>query len=218
VFGGVNAINPNLNVGTYKNTKQLGKDAFLRLLVTQMENQDPLNPMDNTKFVSQMAQFSALEQTTNLANSFDKFEKGFSASMQLQAASLIGEKASVLSNTVDVIAGKSGTIGFSLPDECLTYVKIFDKAGKLVDTEKLGWLSPGKHLYRWSATNDEGVQVPDGTYTFQVQAIKKDGTHLQISGSKGGTISAVKFEEGQIYVTINGVDYPLSKITQLSKG
>ncbi len=218
MFGGVNNINPNLSVGTLKNSKQLGKDAFLRLLVTQMENQNPLKPMDNTQFVSQMAQFSALEQTTNLANAFDKFENNFSSSMQLQAASLIGEKASVLSNEVDVIGGKGGTIGFSLPKGALTYVKIYDSSGKVIDAEKLGWLQAGNHLYKWSATNSNGVKVPDGTYTFQIEAIEKDGTHLQISGSKGGTISAVKFENGQIYVTINGVDYPLPKITQLSKG
>ena len=214
----MNEINPTLNVGTFKNSKELGKDAFLRLFMTQMKNQDPLNPMDNTKFVSQMAQFSALEQTTNLATSFDKFRNNFSASMQLQAASLIGEKASVLSNTVDVIGGKSGTIGFSLPEESLAYVKVLDPQGKVVDTEKLGWLQPGRHFYEWSATNNDGVKVPDGTYTFQVEAIKKDGTHIQINGSKAGTISAVKFEKGQIYVTVGGIDYPLSKITQLSKG
>ncbi|WP_036221393.1 flagellar hook assembly protein FlgD [Mesoaciditoga lauensis] len=216
MFGGVNNINPTLNVGTFKNSKQLGKDTFLRLLVTQMKNQDPLNPMDNTQFVSQMAQFSALEQTTNLANSFDKFENGFSSSMQLQAASLIGKKASANSNDVDVIGGKSGTISFSLPKESIVYVKIRDANGKVVDAEKLGWLEPGSHAYEWSATNSDGVKVPDGTYTFQVDAIEKDGTHIQVSGTKSGTISSVKFEDGQIYVTINGVDYLLSQITQLS--
>ncbi len=211
-------IDPTLNVGSYKNPKQLGKDAFLRLLVTQLKNQDPLNPMNNTQFISQMAQFSALEQTTNLAKSFDDFEKGFNSSMQLEAASLVGKKASVTSNEVDVIGGKSGVIGFDLPKKAMVYVKIEDSKGNVVDMEKLGWLTPGLHKYEWSATNSNGVKVPDGSYTYEVEAIEENGTHLQLSGTKSGTITGVKFDSGRIYVEINGVDYPLSSVTELSKG
>ncbi len=214
----VNQINPNVQVGSVKGSNQLGKEAFLNLLVTQLKNQNPLKPMDNTQFVSQMAQFSALEQSTNLANSFDKFEKTFSSSLQLQAASLMGKKVSVLSNDLDVIAGKSGTMSFDLPQESMTYVKILNSKGKVVDEENLGWLKPGSHTYDWSATNSNGVKVPDGTYTYQLEGIQRDGTHVQLSGVKGGIVNGVKFEGGQIYVTVNGTDYSLSKITQIFKG
>lgn len=215
---GVNQINPNVQVGSVKNSSQLGKDAFLNLLVTQLKNQNPLKPMDNTQFVSQMAQFSALEQTTNLANSFNEFEKTFSSSLQLQAASLMGKKISVQTNDLDVISGKSGTMSFNLPQESMTYVKIFDSNGKVVDEENLGWLKPGSHTYEWSATNSNGVKVPDGTYTYQLEGVQRDGSHVQLSGVKGGIVEGVKFEDGQIYLTVNGTDYPLSKITQIFKG
>ncbi len=211
----VNKIDPTLSVGTYKNPKQLGKDAFLRLLITQLKNQNPLNPMNNTQFISQMAQFSALEQTSNLAKSFSEFENGFNASMQLEAASLVGKKASVNSNEVDVIAGKSGVIGFKLPQKAFVYVKIMDSKGNVIDSEKLGWLERGMHKYTWSATNSQGVKVPDGSYTYEVEAIESNGTHLQLSGTKDGVITGVKFDSGKIYVEINGVDYPLSSVTEL---
>ncbi len=214
---GVNQINPNVQVGSVKSSNQLGKDAFLNLLVTQLKNQNPLKPMDNTQFVSQMAQFTALEQTTNLSNSFDKFEKTFSSSLQLQAASLMGKKVSVKTNDLDVIAGKSGTMSFDLPGEAMTYVKILDSNGKVVDEENLGWLKTGLHTYEWSATNSNGVKVPDGTYDYQIEGIQRDGTHIQLSGVKGGVVEGVKFEGGQIYVTVDGTDYPLSKITQIFK-
>lgn len=213
---GINQINPNVSVGSVKNSKSLGKNEFLKLLITQLENQNPLKPMDNTQFVSQMAQFTALEQTTNLANSFDKFESGFLSSMQLQAASLVGKKVSVHSNELDVISGKSGTMSFVLPKKAMTYVKIFDSNGNVVDTEKLGWLDAGNHSYVWSATNSNGVPVPDGTYTYEIDAIQKDGTHIQLDGVKRGKVSEIKFENGQIYVTVNGTDYLLSNITTIS--
>jgi len=215
VFG-VNQINPTISVGSVKNSKSLGKDTFLKLLVTQLENQNPLNPMNNTQFVSQMAQFTALEQTTNLANSFSNFEKTFSSSMQLQAASLVGKKVSLQSNNLDVISGKAGTVSFNLPQSALTYVKFFDSNGNVVDVEKLGWLNAGNHNYVWPATNSNGIQVPDGTYNYEIDAIQKNGTQLQLSGVKTGKISEVKFENGQIYVTVNGVDYPLSSIKSVS--
>ncbi len=214
---GVNQVNPNVQVGSVKNSNQLGKEAFLNLLVTQLKNQNPLKPMDNTQFISQMAQFSALEQSTNLANSFDKFEKTFSSSLQLQAASLMGKKVSAQTNNLDVISGKSGTMSFDIPKESMTYVKILDSNGKVVDEENLGWLKPGSHVYEWSATNSNGVKVPDGTYTYQIEGIQRDGTHVQLSGVKSGVVDGVKFENGQTYVSVNGMDYPLSKITQIFK-
>ncbi len=213
---GVNRINPTISVGSVKNSKSLGKDTFLKLLVTQLENQNPLNPMNNTQFVSQMAQFTALEQTTNLANSFSNFEKTFSSSMQLQAASLVGKKVSLQSNNLDVISGKAGTVSFNLPQSALTYVKFFDSNGNVVDVEKLGWLNAGNHNYVWPATNSNGIQVPDGTYNYEIDAIQKNGAQLQLSGVKTGKISEVKFENGQIYVTVNGVDYPLSSVKSVS--
>ncbi len=212
----INQINTNVSVGSVKNSKSLGKNEFLKLLITQLENQNPLKPMDNTQFISQMAQFTSLEQTTNLANSFDNFEKDFSSTMQLQAASLVGKEVSAYSNELNVISGKSGTMSFILPKKAMTYVKIFDSKGNVIDIKKLGWIDGGKHSYVWSATNSNGVPVPDGTYTYEVDAIQEDGTQVQLEGVKSGKVSKVKFENGKIYVTVNGVDYSLSNITSIS--
>ena len=90
--------------GASSMTSQLGPDAFLQLLTTQLKNQDPLQPMDDTQSVAQLAQFSALQASTNLESDFAKFQSNFAV---LQSASLIGKTASV--NTSDA-GGNSSTV------------------------------------------------------------------------------------------------------------
>jgi flagellar basal-body rod modification protein FlgD len=105
-------------------TGQLGPDAFLKLLTTQLSNQDPLQPMDDTQSVSQLAQFSALQASTNLSDAFSKFQSNFAV---LQAASLIGKNVTVTSadaqgnsssasGTVSSIQVTNGTPYFTMKD------------------------------------------------------------------------------------------------------
>ncbi|BBJ27558.1 flagellar hook assembly protein FlgD [Athalassotoga saccharophila] len=221
----VNLINPTISVGSVNSTQnvsgssnQLGESAFLKLLVTQLQNQDPLNPMDNTQFVSQLAQFTALEQTTNLANAFTQFQNNFSNFVQLQSASLIGKTVSTQNNTVDVIAGQPGQIGFNLPSNAYVTLKITDSNGNTINTIKLGQMSAGMHTYQWNGLNSNGIQVQDGAYTYQIQALESDGTQLLLSGTNSGVVQSVQIENGQVYVVVNGTTYPVSQITQISSG
>ncbi|MCQ2027228.1 flagellar hook capping FlgD N-terminal domain-containing protein, partial [Clostridium butyricum] len=102
----IDGTNSAASTSNTSNTQQtnsnstLGKDDFLKLLVTQMENQDPMNPMDDTQSIAQMAQFSSLEQMTNIATAMDTLNTNFSAynqqSLLAQGASLIGKSVSGL--------------------------------------------------------------------------------------------------------------------------
>ncbi len=220
----VNQVNPSISVGSISSpngnvsgsANSLGENAFLQLLVTQLQNQDPLNPMDNTQFVSELAQFTALEQTTNLANSFQQFETNYTSFGQLQAAGLIGKQVATQSNQVDVISGKAGAIGFDLPQSASAVLNITDSNGNTVNTINLGSLSAGLNTYQWNGLNSNGVQVPDGTYNYQIQATESNGTSTLLSGINTGTVQSIQFENGQIYVTVNGTNYPISQITQIS--
>lgn len=220
------SVNPAISVGTVSSNQtstvsgssNLGENAFLQLLVTQLKNQDPLNPMNTTQFVSQLSQLTATEQITNLANAFTQFESNFSNSEQLQAASLIGKNVSVQDNEVDVISGQAGKIGFDLPANASAILNITDSNGNTIDTVNLGNLSAGENTYQWNGLNSNGVQVPDGTYNYEVQATESDGTQLLLSGVDAGEVQSVQIENGQVYVVINGTTYPMSQITQISSG
>lgn len=220
------SVNPTISVGTVSSNQtgmvsgssQLGENTFLQLLVTQLKNQDPLNPMNATQFVSQLAQLTATEQTTNLANAFTQFETNFSNSEQLQAASLIGKNVSTQNNQVDVISGQPGKIGFDLPANASATLEITDSNGNTVDTVNLGSLNAGVNTYQWNGLNSSGVQVPDGTYNYEIQATESNGTQLLFDGVNTGTVQSVQIENGQVYVVVNGTTYPISQITQISSG
>ncbi len=97
----VNSYNKTLVVEGRKTSSELGKDDFLKLLITQLSNQDPTNPMEDTEFISQMAQFSSLEQMTNMSNSFSKMASFLNSS----------EAASTLGKTVELNVGDTTTTG-----------------------------------------------------------------------------------------------------------
>lgn len=97
----VNSYNKTLVQNGRKTSNELGKDDFLKLLITQLSNQDPTNPMENTEFISQMAQFSSLEQMTNMSTSFSKLASFINSS----------EAASTLGKTVELNIGDTTTTG-----------------------------------------------------------------------------------------------------------
>ncbi|WP_166364024.1 flagellar hook assembly protein FlgD [Pseudomonas akapageensis] len=147
--------------------KALGKDAFLQLLVTQMKNQNPLDPQDNSEFVAQLAQFSSLEGITTLNDSVTAIAGTFKSSQALQASSLVGRSVIAQTDKAAVDTTKSFTGTAVIPESVsAATVKISDKDGKLIKTIELGSQSAGNASFVWDGTNDAGAKVDPGTYTF----------------------------------------------------
>ena len=145
----------------------LGKDAFLQLLVTQMQNQNPLDPQDNSEFVAQLAQFSSLETMQNLSTSVDAIGGMYQTSQALQASSLVGRTVIVDSGStnVDTVKGMTGAI--DLPStSTLTTVKVYDAKGNIVRTLDLGEKKAGENSFTWDGKNDDGKTLDSGNYSF----------------------------------------------------
>lgn len=145
----------------------LGKDAFLQLLVTQMKNQDPLSPQDNTAFVAQLAQFSSLEATQNLSTSVDSIATQYQSSQALQASALVGRSVIVDSGSavVDTTKGLSGSVVVPASNSSTT-VNVYDSQANLVDTIDLGAQSAGTASFTWDGKAADGTVAPAGTYSF----------------------------------------------------
>lgn len=145
----------------------LGKDAFLQLLVTQMKNQNPLDPQDNTAFVAQLAQFSSLEAMQNLESSVDTISTTYQSSQALQATSLVGQSVTVATGTavVDTTKGMTGAVVVPTSNSSTT-VNVIDSTGNLVDTIDLGTQPAGTTSFTWDGKNSAGTVAPAGTYTF----------------------------------------------------
>lgn len=209
----------NSSSTTQLGNKSLGKDDFLKLLVTQMQNQDPINPMDGTKFASQLAQFNSVEQLINvndgiesLAKSQQRLNSGLSNTM---AASLAGKDVRALSNKVALNSGEGSEIQFKLQDIASDVeVTITDAAGNTVRTEELGSLGKGEHSWTWDGKSDAGNQVPEGTYTVEINA-KNDDTDVKALTFTEGKAEKVHYSGNGVELFVDGVYIPLGDVEEI---
>lgn len=148
------------------------QDRFLSLLVAQMKNQDPLNPLDNAQVTSQMAQLSTVEGIENMSASLAALAASMGANQMAQAASLIGRGVLVPGNTVSP-AQLQDVMGFELsrPADQVS-VDIVDAAGGVVRSLNLGARESGVNAVAWDGLMNSGTAAPAGAYSFRVKAVQ----------------------------------------------
>ncbi len=201
---------------------QLGKNDFLNLLVTQLRNQDPLNPMSGTEFASQLAQFSSVEQlsniNTNLEQSLQSSQLLSQAIGNSLAASLVGKEIKATGSALQYSGSGSAQMGYTLTTGANTAsVSVYDQSGACVRTMS-GGTDAGDNTLTWDGKNDAGQQLGAGKYTFKVNALDARGSQITASPFVYGTISAVRYKSDGTYFVIDGVEVPLSDVLEVLKG
>ncbi|ORL49099.1 flagellar hook assembly protein FlgD [Pseudomonas putida] len=181
----------------------LGKDAFLQLLVTQMKNQNPLDPQENGEFVAQLAQFSSLESMQSLNDSVTYIAAGLQSSQALQASSLVGRNVIVQTDkaVVDTSKDMKGTVNLT-SSSTATSVGIYDKDDNLVRTLDLGTQKAGKVDFTWNGLNDDGEAAPAGTYTFKATA-SIDGKATAMTTNLPASVTSVTMGTNGSEMTLN---------------
>lgn len=184
----------------------LGKDAFLQLLVTQMQHQNPLDPQDNSEFVAQLAQFSSLEGITSLNDSVSAITSAMASSQALQASSLVGRSVIVQNDKAIVDTAESFNAQFVVPQAISeAKVTIKDGDGNTVKTIELGEQKAGYADFIWDGTNDKGEKVDPGTYTFTASTTV-DGQSVQMNTLLPAKVTSVSFNTtGEMVLNLAGV-------------
>jgi flagellar basal-body rod modification protein FlgD len=200
-------------------SSSLGKDSFLQLLVTQMQNQNPLDPQDNSEFVAQLAQFSSLETMQNLSTSVDSISTMYQSSQALQASSLVGRSVTVDAGSTYVDTSKAMTGSVVLPSSSSdTTVKIYDSTGtNVVRTIDLGTQKAGTTAFSWDGKDDSGVAVEPGNYSFVANGML-DGKGTQLSTYLPATVNSVTMGTTGSDMTLNlagGTQVALANIKQI---
>jgi flagellar basal-body rod modification protein FlgD len=187
-------------------------DTFLKLLTTQLQNQDPLSPMDTTQFTQQLVQFSSVEQSIRQNQNLETliaFQKNAQSS---SAVSYIGKTVEMSGDKVGLVGGQ-GTITYQLPEAAnRTIINIYDKDGKIV-TRMEGSSRQGENAVDWNGRSDTGAQLPDGDYKVEIVASDFAGRALRVNTALTGTVTDVHFVDGSTLLTVNGVRLPLSQLT-----
>lgn len=196
--------------------KTMGRDDFLKLLVEQLKNQDPLDPMESAEFSSQLAQFSSLEQLTNLNEGVEKLISQQSTTTSTQAVNFIGKAVTAAGNTIDMADGQPVDCLFLLEgnaEEAVAY--IYDDSGLPVKTIKLGKLAYGDHQFAWDGTNGAGEPVDAGTYTFEVVAMNADGGRVETQTYMAAEITGVKISAGSTILMAGDREIPIESVESI---
>ncbi len=213
--------NGNVSQSTIVNPNSImGKDDFLKLMITQLKYQDPLNPMDGTEFAAQLAQFSSLEQLHNLnesvKNSVDANYLLIQSVNNTMTANLIGKETKISLDTIKYTGQDSITFGYNLPGDAKEgTINIYDKNNNLVKTIKLSDLSSGDHKLSWDFTDNNGEKIAKGDYRIEIQVKGLNGEDMNASVFLIGLIDGIKFSNTGTKLLIGGVEYNISDVLEI---
>lgn len=198
-----------------RTTTEETQDRFMKLLVTQMKNQDPLNPLDNAQVTSQMAQLSTVTGIEKLNGTMASMNSAFMSSQSMQAASMIGRGVVVPGNGVELKDGKS-VLGFELPQSAdKVSVQIKNASGTVVRTMSVDAKDMGMNSVTWDGKDDTGKTMTNGNYTFEVQANAGD-KKLDVQPLAFGMVTSIAFTpQGPKLSLSNFGEFDLSSVRQM---
>ena len=217
VNGIQNANNPY--AGNSADRNAMGQQEFLQLLVAQMKNQDPINPMDGTEFASQLAQFNSVEQLigvnsalTGLQQSQNLMSAGLTNSM---AAALTGKEVKALSNQFNLQENSSLDFSYKIPKSA-TEVEIIikDENGNQVYSDTIKGLQKGEHDYSWDGFSANGNKMPNGQYYVEVRPKSGNSPMSALTYTKG-IAERVKFTGSGVYLIVNGLEVAIGNVEEI---
>ncbi len=211
---------------TKKNNNELGQAAFLELMITQMNNQNPLSPQDNSEFVAQLAQFSSVEGLERLNKTFNSFM----SNNALQASSLVGRSVTVESEKSTLVKGGiiAGSVDLAYSAKDLN-ISVYDEAGTLVQKIPVGEVPQGEMVFRWDGQNieingelldwepAEDAAAAAGEYKFEVTADQNGKTEALKTSLSANVNSVTIGENGSLILNLAGVGaVEASKVKQFN--
>ena len=189
------------NAPTHK--ENMDQTDFLTILVAQLTHQDPLNPMQDTDMTSQLAEFSSLEQLTNINENVKNLGNSMAQTDMLSAVSFIGKEVKAEGYKVSINEGNASTIyyGFGEPVSKIS-MNIYDGEGAIVNTIDLGSKEAGTYQYEWDGRNEAGEKLPDGVYGVGILGEDLNGKAVMVQTEISGRVDAVVNEGGSQYLRL----------------
>jgi flagellar basal-body rod modification protein FlgD len=189
---------------------------FLKMLTTQMQNQDPLDPMDSSEYTQQLVQYSQVEQSIQQTGALKDILSRLSTQEMSQAAGFIGREAQFDSNLSGLAGTSPAHWTYSVSRRAATLTAtITDASGKVVDTRALNPANLSGRV-SWDGTLAGGAKAADGPYAMTVQAFDSAGVSIPVSVGSIGIVNDVVTANNMVSLRANGVAYSASKLVQVS--
>ncbi|HLV68433.1 MAG TPA: flagellar hook assembly protein FlgD [Polyangiaceae bacterium] len=196
----------------------LDREAFLKLLVAQLEYQDPLKPQDSKEFIAELAQFSSLEQAMGINDRLDLLAAQSRGLQNAEIVGMVGKQATVRGSLITSDgSGSPVTVAFTLDaPSATTRITLRDANGRVVRTFDLGEQAAGTVRVTWDGRDDSGLVQPAGTYAVSVAAEDADGAPVLVSQETTGRVESVSFDKGYPVLHLdNGTFVPVSDLLRV---
>ena len=198
----------------------MGKDDFMKLLMTQLQHQDPMKPMDHHEFGAQLAQFTQLEQLTNIGSGIQGLRTDRGEDSKLQAVAMIGKKVQAAGNEVELVDGQSVVLRPNIKGDAQPVkAMVYSPTGQLVRELSLN----GKNIsdgIQWDGKAEDGTPSPSGKYSFRVLGVDKMGQAQEIAAELSGRVTGMELKGKEpvlLVQTAGGITrLDMSKVTGVS--
>ncbi len=198
-------------------SSELDQEAFLTLLITQFQYQDPLNPMEDKEFIAQLAQFTALEQSMEMNEKMDQLIQSTDYQTTISISSYIGKEVSARGYGISKEGGNVSLVQYAGDQEMAACsVNILDSNNSVIATVDIGAKASGAHDFYWDGKTSTGAEAPDGVYTVAFSAVNSNGEQVFVDTSVSGRVTGTTFYNGEYYLRLSdGRSVTLSNVREV---
>lgn len=197
-------------------TEALGRDDFMKLLVAQLKNQDPNNPLDTKELVTQLSQLTSVEQLISMNSRLQTLEAATNSMAANQSSSLIGKTIEAKNDSVNLKSTGSVSTAVNLGSGAdKVTVKVSNEAGRVVKTFDLIDKTAGQKTVSWDGMTDSLERAVPGQYRMEIVATDPAGNPVQADMTVSGVVNGVSYENGYPEVVLGTTSVPLSNVTSI---
>ncbi len=211
---GTTGASETSGTGTTRRNDAMGQSEFLSLLVAQLQNQDPLNPLDSADFSAQLAQFSSLEQLMQINQRLTELGEDDPSAPSFDPVGLLGRDVTAKGNAVDVTGGESSALEYTLAEAGTVSVEVRSESGTLISSADLGQIGAGTHVLDLDDVSAV-ADLADGDYQVSVKVKTGDAAPAAVDTRIIGTVTGVDLTSNPPTVRIGDLEIPLGDVREV---
>ncbi len=200
---------------TTNNTIAGDFNTFLTLLTTQLQNQNPLEPLDTNQFTQQLVEFASVEQSIQTNDNLEALRSLTTASTVTSAVSFVGKVVTASGDTTQLLNGTAAWSYTSPADSPEAKVTVTNSSGQVVFSQDMA-LQAGTNTITWDGRRTDGSLAPNGTYRISIDAKDADGKTIDVDTNIAGVVEAVDLTTAEPFLTVNGSNIKFSAVKSVS--